>query len=123
MKTDIIHRNDIEKLVNAFYEKIKINPNIGFFFSDVVKVDWNQHLPIMYDFWENIVFHTDNFSGNPMAKHRNVNQIHAIKKEHFKVWEELFINTVDELFEGKNAELIKNKAISISCILQIKIIN
>jgi hemoglobin len=58
-----------------------------------------------------------------MVKHRNVNQIHTMKKEHFKVWEELFINTVDELFEGKNAELIKDKAINISNILQVKIIN
>lgn len=122
MKTDIIHRNDIEKLVNSFYEKVKINPDIGFFFSDVVKVNWGKHLPVMYNFWENIVFHTDNFSGNPMEKHRKVHQIYPMKKEHFKVWEQLFTQTVDELYEGKNAEFIKDKAISISSILQIKII-
>jgi hemoglobin len=56
MKTDIRNRKDIELLVNAFYDKIKTDGVIGFLFTEVAKVNWETHLPRMYDFWENILF-------------------------------------------------------------------
>ena len=40
MKTDIRNRKDIEKLVNAFYEKVKTDEVIGYLFTDVAKVNW-----------------------------------------------------------------------------------
>ena len=55
MKTDIRNRKDIEKLVNSFYDKIKSDVVIGYMFNDVAKVNWEKHLAIMYNFWENIL--------------------------------------------------------------------
>ena len=72
MKTDIRNRKDIEKLINAFYDKVKVDEVIGYFFNDVAKVNWEIHLPKMYDFWENILFYTANFEGNPMDEN-NIN--------------------------------------------------
>ena len=40
MKTDIRNRKDIEKLVNAFYDKVKKDDTIGYLFNDVAKVNW-----------------------------------------------------------------------------------
>ena len=61
MKTDIRHRKDIEKLVNSFYDKVKTDEVIGYLFTDVAKVNWELHLPKMYDFWENILFFSANY--------------------------------------------------------------
>ena len=40
MKKDIETRDDIELLVNSFYEKVKADPVIGHIFTDVFKVNW-----------------------------------------------------------------------------------
>lgn len=56
MKKDIEDRKDIELLINSFYDKVKQDAIIGSFFTEVVQVNWEKHLPVMYNFWENIVF-------------------------------------------------------------------
>ncbi|MEP6464897.1 MAG: group III truncated hemoglobin [Parafilimonas sp.] len=121
MKSDIKNRNDIEQLINKFYDKVKQDEVIGFIFNDVVKVNWEKHLPVMYDFWENIIFLSNKYAGNPMAVHMNLNQLTPLKKEHFERWIKLFAETVNELFEGKNATIAKEKAKGISNIMKIKI--
>lgn len=123
MKVDIKSRNDIELLVNTFYEKVKTDEVIGYIFNDVAKVNWSKHLPIMYNFWENIVFHTGNYEGNPMSTHQKLHEKSPTTLQHFQRWNQLFTQTVDELFEGEKAEMIKQRAQSISTVMQIKIFN
>ena len=120
MKTDIRNRKDIEKLINAFYEKVKADDVIGYFFNDVAKVNWEIHLPKMYNFWENILFYTANFEGNPMVVHKELNEKSPMTKAHFVRWNELFTTTVDKLFEGKKADEIKNRALNISYAMMYK---
>lgn len=121
MKPDIINRKDIENLVNLFYDKIKTDQVIGYFFNDVVKIQWEKHLPVMYDFWENILFHTGNYKGNPMEKHKKIHALSKLDMKHFQHWIKIFNETVDEHFEGKNALLIKQRALSIATVMQIHI--
>lgn len=121
MKTDILNRNDIEQLVNVFYEKVKIDESIGYFFTEVRKVNWEKHLPIMYDFWENVIFFTGNYEGNPMIQHKRLHEKSEMTLAHFEQWILLFNETVDELFEGENARTIKQKADNIARIMHIKI--
>lgn len=123
MKTDIKGRSDIEFLINEFYKKVKNDDKIGHFFSHVVIVNWNKHLPIMYDFWENILFHTGGYNGNPMEKHLNLNMKSPLRREHFERWTRLFDETVDEHFSGGKAILIKQRALSIATVIQLKIFN
>jgi hemoglobin len=118
MKKDIHSRTDIERLVNAFYEKIKVDNTVGYFFTEVVMVNWDQHLPRMYDFWENIVFSTGHHQGNPMTVHHSIHAKSPLSKKHFNRWLKLFIETVDENFAGKNAELIKERATGIAKVMQ-----
>lgn len=122
MKTDIRNRNDIEKLVNAFYDKIKTDAKIGYFFTDVAKVNWEAHLPKMYDFWENILFSNGNYTGNPMVKHKELHQKSEMKEAHFQHWNALFNETVDALFIGEKAMEIKQRAMNISALLMYKTI-
>ena len=122
MKKDIEDRKDIELLINSFYDKVKQDAIIGSFFTEVVQVNWEKHLPVMYNFWENIVFQTGSYNGNPMDKHLELNKKSLITMEHFQRWILLFNETVDELFKGEKAELIKQRALSISTVMQIKIL-
>lgn len=121
MKKDISNKKDIEKLVNLFYEKVRLDKQIGYFFTEVIKVDWEKHLQIMYRFWENVMFYTGSYDGNPMQKHLAINEQQQFTIKDFAQWTKLFNETVDELFEGENAETIKQRALSISTVMQIKI--
>lgn len=120
MKLDIKNRTDIETLINAFYNKIKSDAVIGYFFNDVAKVNWETHLPRMYDFWENILFSTGNFTGNPMLKHKELHEKSAMTEEHFNHWIIVFKLTVDELFTGVKAEEIKERATNIASAMMYK---
>lgn len=121
MKCDIENRRDIEHLINSFYNKVKQDEVIGFIFNDVAKVNWEKHLPVMYDFWENIIFLSNKYAGNPMVVHTHLNNLVPLTKEHFQRWLQLFTATVDELFEGGKANLSKEKAVSIATIMEVKI--
>ncbi len=122
MKKDIENREDVKLLINRFYDKVKADPLIGFIFNDVMKVNWELHLPRMYDFWENTLFYIGGYTGNPMEIHRRLNQIVPLSAEHFQQWTNLFTSTVDEIFSGEKAELAKQRALSISTVMQIKIL-
>jgi hemoglobin len=121
MKKELANRDDVILLVNTFYDKVKPDPVIGYFFKQVVDVDWANHLPLMYDFWENIIFHVGGYSGNPMKQHMNLHQKSPMRKEHFERWISLFNETVDELFEGDRAEQAKQRALSIATVMQVNI--
>jgi hemoglobin len=123
MKQDIENIEDIKRLVDAFYKQVNKDDLIAFFFSDIIPVDWEKHLPKMYSFWENVLFHRGSYTGNPMLKHQHLNQKCPMHAAHFKRWLQLFNHTVDELFVGENAELIKQRAFSIATVMQIKILH
>lgn len=121
MKKDIENKDDLRILIDAFYDKVRSNRVIGYIFNDVAKVDWAHHTPIIYDFWESVLFHTGPYARNPMAIHKTLNEKHPLTADHFKEWLRLFTETVDELFEGLNSELIKQRAQSIATVIQLKI--
>lgn len=117
MKKDIKDREDIEKLVNAFYCKIKADKEIIYFFDDVAKVNWKAHMLKMYGFFENILFSEGNYDGNPMIAHEELHKKSPVNLNHFNHWNTLFEKTVDELFAGDKAEEIKRRAINISAAM------
>jgi hemoglobin len=121
MKRDIETRADIELLVTSFYEKVKKDAVIGYIFNELAKVNWEKHLPVMFDFWENTLFYTGSYAGNPMKSHQKLHQMFNLNAKHFSQWIQLFTATVDELFAGEKAELAKQRAISISTVMQLKI--
>lgn len=121
MKTkDIKTRRDIIKLVDAFYDQVKVDPVIGYLFNDVARVNWEVHLPRMYDFWETIAFYTGSFDGNPMARHRELHQKSPLTQEHFEHWLALFTAVVDKLFQGPKADEIKIRARNIAAAMMYK---
>ena len=113
-------REDIENLVNLFYQKVQKDATIGFFFNDVAKVDWSHHLPKMYSFWETLLFGQISYKGNPMAMHFPINEKVAIEKHHFEHWIKLWTETVEENFTGEMAETAIYKATNIANLMSHK---
>jgi hemoglobin len=110
MKHDIESSEDIKNLIDTFYGKVREDEVIGYIFNDIAHVDWPQHLPKMYAFWEFLLLGKDSYLGNPLEAHRRLNGKVKLKEEHFDQWLKLFHQTIDELFEGKNAEEARNRS-------------
>lgn len=117
MKKDIENREDIIKFVNVFYNKIKKNKILGYIFDDIIKINWEEHLPIMYSFWASILLGEKSFRGNPMKKHIELSEITPMTEKEFSEWIRLFFNTIDELFEGNIANEAKNRAQNIARLM------
>lgn len=120
MKKDILNKKDIEKLVNLFYEKVKKDSTISHFFN--TDFNWEKHLEIMYKFWENVVFYTGSYKGNPMDKHFEIHSKTPLTMKDFHQWTMIFNESVDELFIGEKADLIKLKASNIATVMQMQIL-
>ena len=121
MNTDIQNRTDIETLVNAFYEKVKADNILAPIFNIQIPVNWNTHLPVMYRFWENAIFQTGDYTGNPMTLHEHIHKKINLDTTQFDRWIQLFNETTDELFQGKNADLAKQRAAGIAAVMKHKI--
>jgi len=121
MKKDIVDRADIKLLVNSFYDKVKQDETIGYIFKNIIGDDWSHHLPVMYQFWETVLLNKAGYTGNPIKKHIEADKKEPFRKEHYDKWLDLWRNTVDKLFEGPNAEEIKNRAFLMMNLISMKV--
>ncbi len=121
MKKDIESREDVILFVNEFYNLVQTDDVIGHIFTDIAHVDWDKHLPKMYDFWETVLFGKAAFKGNPMEVHFLLNRKFPLEPAHFTRWKDIFKKTIDNLFTGEQAEETKKKAESIAGLMEFKI--
>ncbi len=121
-KQDISSRQDVELLIKTFYKKVRKHPDIGPFFNELID-DWDNHLSKLSDFWETNLFFVKAYKGNPMRAHITVDHTfdNGIEQAHFGHWLALWFNTVDALFEGKNAYLAKERARNMAHLMFMRI--
>jgi hemoglobin len=123
MKKDITHARHIQQLIQAFYEKVKADELLGTVFDEVAHTNWDKHIPMMCRFWENVLLYESNYEGNPVELHKHLHKVMPLSTEHFRQWNLLFIQTVDELFSGDTALRAKQHALKISAVLQSSILS
>ena len=118
---DIENREDIETLINKFYKRIVSDELIGHFFTKVVKLDWEKHIPVMYDFWETTLLGQIKYKGNPMLKHIQLSKKETLTPAHFDRWLAHWKKTIEENFSGNKAKEAIQKANQIGGLMQFKI--
>lgn len=121
LRGDIASRDDIVRLVDTFYERVRGDDVIGPVFNDVARVDWAVHLPKMYDFWDSVLFGRSGFKGDPLRVHVALARRTPMGSRQFDRWVALFSATVDELFGGPVADLAKLRASRIAVTMQQQI--
>lgn len=119
-KKDIATREDLLILMTEFYKKLLADPSISYLFTDIAKIDLEKHLPVLVDFWDNVLFGSDTYRKNAMEPHLHLHRVSPLNSEHFKTWLGYFRQSTDELFDGPQAFRIKERATSIATIMQIK---
>ena len=118
MKKQIENRTDVSFLVHQFYAKIRADQEIGFYFNEMIS-DWDTHLEKLTDFWETNLFAVRKYKGNPHAVHNEVDAHfdEKITPNEFGIWLNHWFQTIDEHFEGENAETLKRRARKMSTFL------
>lgn len=114
---DLDSREAIDRLMLEFYERAMADPLIGHFFTEVVKLDLEHHLPVIGDFWESTLLGTGEYrkhGRNPLQVHREIHRKQNLRPEHFERWLEIFTETLDELFVGARADFAKQRARAIA---------
>jgi hemoglobin len=118
---DITGRSDLIRLVDAFYAKVRADGDLGHVFDGVAKVNWESHLPKLYDFWDTVLFRAGTFRGNPIAAHANLIPLTAMEWPLFERWLEIFRTTVDEFFAGERAGHIVRCAEDMASVIYSRI--
>lgn len=123
MKPDISNRADIEKFIVLFYEEVKADETIGFIFTEIIKMNWEKHIPLIVDFWETLLLDNPVYQKNAMEVHFDINKQIPLQAVHFTSWLHLFNKAVDEYFEGKIADMARTRAKSIADVMFFKMNN
>ncbi len=109
-----LNRGDIERLVDAFYDKVQADPILGPVFNPAVH-DWPAHKATLVQFWSSVALGTREYRGNPMAAHRP----HPIIDEHFGHWLALWRQTAHEVLDDVEAEAMYGYAQRIARSLKL----
>jgi hemoglobin len=101
----------IAELVDAFYARIRRDPELGPIFERAIPGDWGPHLATMRAFWSSVMLASGRYKGNPLAVHL---RIEGMAPELFARWLALFSATCHELFDAAVAEAFMVKAVRIA---------
>jgi hemoglobin len=118
MQTDQLTEEAVGRLVDEFYAKVRMDPELGPVFARAIPGDWGKHLATMRDFWSSVMLTTGRYKGNPVAVHRGVP---ALEARMFDRWLALFDETCTELFEDSIASVFRLKAARIAESLKLSL--
>ena len=96
---------DIARLVDRFYDKVRVDPELGPIFNPTV-ADWDEHKATLVRFWSSVALGTRAYRGNPMAMHRP----HPIDAAHFDHWLALWRDTAAEVLSPDQARFFVEHA-------------
>lgn len=107
---DIESEGDIFLLVNEFYKRVVKDDLIGPFFTEIIKFDWDVHIPLMIKFWSSVLLGKAGYVGRPIDKHIAINKVALLLPAHFERWKLLWAQTINTLFLGPVSNDANKKA-------------
>jgi hemoglobin len=100
-----IPAEEISELVDRFYAKVRLDPEIGQIFNAAID-DWPSHLSLLKDFWSTVLLQDRSYKGDPLSKHLPL----SLDPQHFTRWLELFEETAREVMRPEHANVIIDKS-------------
>ena len=106
-RLDHVSEDGIRQLVDAFYVKVRADPELAPIFARAIPGDWQPHLSKMYAFWSSVMLTSGRYKGNPVVKHL---VIPDMKPALFERWLALLDATCREQFDDATSEAFRIKA-------------
>lgn len=94
-----ITRAEIERVVAAFYARVRLHPKLSRVFAVHVD-DWPEHEATVADFWANAILHEKGYGGNPMQAHQEAGNV---RPGMFETWLGLFDTVLAEELRPEQA--------------------
>jgi hemoglobin len=102
-----INEATIERVVHAFYDRIRGDAFLGpIFASRIEDARWPTHLATMVEFWSSVLLMTGTYKGRPVPAHMPM----RLEDQHFRHWLSLFKSVVEEQCAPQAAELFMDRA-------------
>lgn len=98
---DTLTERHLAELVDRFYEKVRLDPELGPVFNAAID-DWPEHTRMLTAFWSSVALGTRSYRGNPMSAHRP----HPIRAAHFDRWLSLWRATATEVLPAEHVERV-----------------
>ena len=117
-KPDLDCRENIERFVDLFYQRMLADEQLAPIFVDVAEIDLAVHLPHIKDYWCKLLLGEKGYQRHTMNIHRQLHGKRPLQKEDFQRWLAFFVATVDEDFAGERAERAKQVATSIAANME-----
>lgn len=111
-----ISEGDLERVIPAFYARVRRDPLIGSIFNDAIS-DWDHHLEKLIAFWSSVMLTTGRYKGNPMAAH--VRHKASLDPAMFDRWLALWRDVTDEIVPGARAAALQERADRIAQSLKL----
>ena len=113
-RRDLASRADVESLLRRFYGEALRDELLAEPFAELRSRGLEQHLPIMCDFWETVLFRAGLYRRNALHAHRRIHHHTPLSAQHFLRWLTLWTTTIDQLYQGPVAEHAKIQAARIA---------
>lgn len=120
---DLDSRENVERFVDGFYDKVLRDEMLAPLFLEVAKIDLAVHLPHIKAYWCKLLLGEHEYNRHTMNIHRQLHSKRALKSENFERWLLLFVASVDEGFSGEGAQKAKRIASSIAANMQAGLAN
>jgi hemoglobin len=101
MLHDIRTSEDVTRLVDVFYQRAEKDELLGPIFFNLAASSPEKQ--ILYQYWTKILL--DEGSATPEAFPRHIQKMYS--RRHFVRWLNLFLETIDRLYAGSNADKAK----------------
>jgi len=118
LKPDLDCRENIERFVDLFYQRMLADEQLAPIFVDVAEIDLAVHLPHIKDYWCKLLLGEQGYQRHTMNIHRQLHGKRPLQKEDFQRWLVFFVATVDQDFAGERAERAKQVATSIAANME-----
>ena len=118
MNDQSITEENLQKLVETFYGKVRQDPLIGPVFNGAIE-DWPEHLEKLQAFWSSVMLTTGRYKGQPMPA--PVRHADAISPASFERWLAIWRETTEELLDSESAAAMQDKAARIAESLSLGI--
>ena len=103
MKNDINNKEDISRLIDAFYQRLLQIEGMPRVFEGL---NFEQHKPRIVQFWAFVLLDESGYTTNVFDKHLHL----PIHWQMFQQWLQTFVATVNDLFEGERAQMAIQRA-------------
>ena len=117
-RPDLDSRENIERFVDLFYERMLADDQLAPIFVDVAEIELEVHLPHIKDYWCKLLLGEKRYQRHTMNIHRQLHGKRPLAAGDFQRWLMFFTATVDENFTGQRAQRAKQVASSIAANME-----